>query len=99
VLSNWQTKLKENYKLKKISRMELLFHFLRWFLFFFLATLLTTLIGALTGLIAGWLLGKTFLAILATLGIEGFKMWQIGAFLGFVGSFFRTTNFTLQKKN
>lgn len=44
-------------------------------------------------MIAGWFFGETILGILAAIGIEGFKMWQIGAFLGFVGSFLRTLSF------
>ena len=53
--------------------------------------ILMTIAGALFGWIAGWFIGSTVLGILAQLGITGFSMWQIGAFLGFVGSFFGST--------
>ena len=59
---------------------------------FFLYAVLGTVIGALTGWVVGIFFAKPILAILSAVGIEGFKMWQIGAFLGFVGSFFRSTN-------
>lgn len=58
--------------------------------------LLLPLLGTLAGLIVGWIVGwffsQTMLGIFAALGITGFKMWQIGAFLGFVGGFFRATS-------
>ena len=50
-----------------------------------------TLIGALSGWVVGLFFGDTILGILACLGITGFKMWQIGAFLGFVGGFFKSS--------
>ena len=50
-----------------------------------------TLVGALFGLIIGWFAGDVMLAMFAKLGIVGFSMMQIGAFLGFVGSFFGST--------
>lgn len=50
--------------------------------------LLTVVFSGIFGWIVGWFFGETFLAILAQIGITGFSMWQIGAFLGFVGSFF-----------
>lgn len=49
-----------------------------------------TLMGAFTGWVVGLFFGKTILGILASIGITGFKMWQIGAFLGFVGAFFKS---------
>ena len=55
----------------------------------FLAVLLGTLVGALCGWVVGLFFGDTILGILASIGITGFKMWQIGAFLGFVGGFFK----------
>ena len=59
---------------------------------FFLYALCGTIIGAFTGWVVGLFFGKPILAILAAIGIEGFTMLQIGAFLGFVGSFFRSVN-------
>ncbi|MBO4285386.1 MAG: hypothetical protein J5895_04050 [Alphaproteobacteria bacterium] len=58
---------------------------------FFLSLLLSSIIGALCGLVVGLIFGPTILGIFAAIGITGFKMWQIGAFLGFVGGFFRTS--------
>lgn len=45
-------------------------------------------IGALFGWVIGCFFSATFLGLLSQIGITGFSMWQIGAFLGFVGSFF-----------
>lgn len=59
---------------------------------FFLYALLGTVMGAFTGWVVGLFFGKTILAILSAAGIAGFKMWQIGALLGFIGSFFRSVN-------
>ena len=60
--------------------------------------LLFKLVYVLMGVVFGWVIGlffgATILGIWADLGISGYAMWQIGAFLGFVGSFFgSTTNF------
>jgi len=59
------------------------------------------LIGVVFGWVTGWFFGGIILSILADIGITGYEMWQIGAFLGFVGSFFgSTTNFnnTIKQK-
>ena len=56
-----------------------------------LTKLMCTFVGALTGLVIGWFFGTTILGILAQIGITGYSMWQIGAFLGFIGSFFGHT--------
>lgn len=52
--------------------------------------------GALAGIVVGWLFGETITAIFAQLGVRA-EMWQLGAFLGFTGGFFRS--FTSQSKN
>jgi hypothetical protein len=65
-------------------------HLLKFWALFFFGVVVSSLFGAFTGWCVGLIFGKTILGILATLGIEGFKMWQIGVFLGFVGGFFRT---------
>ena len=46
-------------------------------------------IGALFGWVVGLFFGNTILGILAQIGISGISMWQFGAFLGFIASFFR----------
>ena len=56
----------------------------------FAAVLLGTVFGALGGWVVGLFFSETMLGIFAALGIKGFAMWQIGAFLGFVGAFFKT---------
>lgn len=56
----------------------------------FLAVIAATLVGALTGWIVGWFFGGTLLKFFAAFGLTGLKMWQIGATLGFVGSFFQS---------
>jgi hypothetical protein len=48
-----------------------------------------TLGGILVGWIVGWFFSETILGIFAALGIKGFAMWQIGAWIGFVSAFFR----------
>lgn len=57
--------------------------------------LLLKFVYVLMGVVFGWVIGlffgATILGILADLGISGYAMWQIGAFLGFVGSFFGST--------
>ena len=58
----------------------------------FLACILSTLLGALAGWVVGLFFEETILNFFAMLGISGLKMWQIGASLGFIGSFFNTTN-------
>lgn len=60
--------------------------------FLIMLPLLGTLAGLITGWIVGWFFPQTMLGLFAALGITGFKMWQIGAFLGFVGGFFKSTN-------
>lgn len=59
------------------------------------------LIGSLWGMAAGWVVGLVFgdlvLRFLAEIGIEGFAMWQVGACLGFLGSFFRAN--TISKED
>lgn len=52
-------------------------------------TLLMPVLGAVVGWSVGLLFGETILGIFAAMGITGFKMWQIGAFLGFVSGFFK----------
>ena len=59
--------------------------------FLFFAPVLGVLIGAFSGWVVGLFFSQTILSFLAVLGITGFKMWQIGAALGFIGSFFRST--------
>ncbi len=58
--------------------------------------LLATVFGALAGWVVGLFFADTILGIFAALGVKGFAMWQIGAFLGFVGGFFKST--TINKK-
>lgn len=57
----------------------------------FVLCLIGTIVGSLSGWAVGLLFGETILGIFAAFGLKGFSMWQIGAFLGFVGGFFRTS--------
>lgn len=58
----------------------------------FWACIFRALLGALTGWVVGLMFGDTILGFFAALGITGFKMWQIGLVLGFIGGFFTTIN-------
>lgn len=58
---------------------------------------LGTLFGAISGWVVGIFFGDTILDIVSQLGVKGVTMWQFGAFLGFTGAFFRTTNSTSSK--
>lgn len=59
----------------------------------FIAPVLGTLIGAFMGWVVGLFFGETILAFLAAVGVKtaGLAMWQVGAAMGFLGSFLRTT--------
>lgn len=59
-------------------------------LLFFLV-ILTTLMGAVAGWAVGLFFEQTILGTLARFGVnvEGLQMWQLGATLAFVGSFFK----------
>ena len=53
-----------------------------------------TLMGALSGWIVGWFFSDTiltFFSVLAGTNIAGLQMWEVGAALGFIGGFFKTT--------
>jgi hypothetical protein len=55
----------------------------------FLAVIFGAVGGAFCGWVVGWFFGDTILAIARQLGLHDITMWQFGAFLGFVGGFFR----------
>ena len=57
----------------------------------FFIILLTTLMGALVGWVVGLFFSETILGTLSRFGIDvvGLQMWQLGATLAFVGSFFK----------
>ena len=79
-----------NFKLLNTMK-ELMINLCRLAIMMFLGWLISTLFGAFAGWVVGLFFGKTILAFFAALGITGFKMWQIGAVLGFVGGFFRNS--------
>ncbi len=57
-----------------------------------LSVLVTTLGGLVIGWVVGWFFSETILSFLGQLGINHLEMWQIGASLGFIGGFFRSTH-------
>ena len=66
-----------------------------WELFFMivitpmLLCIVAVFFGAFLGWFIGLFFGETIIGIFAQIGIVGFSMWQIGAFLGFISCFFK----------
>ena len=60
---------------------------------FILAILFGTLGGAFVGWVVGWFFTETITAGFAAFGVDisRLDMWQVGAFLGFVGGFFKSS--------
>ena len=56
-----------------------------------LLIIINTLIGAISGWTIGLIFGTSIAKILSQIGITGYSMWTIGAFMGFVSSFFRSS--------
>lgn len=56
----------------------------------FIFSILGTLGGAITGWIVGLVFSDSILGVLTSLHIYNVTMWQLGAFLGFTGAFFRS---------
>lgn len=59
----------------------------------FFVVVLGTAMGAVAGFIVGLFFEETILGTLARFGVNtaGLAMWQLGATLAFVGSFFKAT--------
>jgi hypothetical protein len=59
----------------------------------FVAPLCGVLIGAFMGWVVGLFFGDTILSFLARVGVDtaGLAVWQVGAAMGFLGSFLRTS--------
>jgi hypothetical protein len=57
----------------------------------FFVPLIGSLMGYFTGFIVSLFLGDTIYPVMAALGIKGISLTSFGAFLGFVGGFFRTS--------
>ena len=66
----------------------------------FFIVVLGTLMGAVAGWIVGLFFGETILSTLSRFGVStlGLQMWQLGATLAFVGSFFKAYQHTGSKK-
>jgi hypothetical protein len=60
---------------------------------FFILCLMSTIFGAAIGWAVGLLFGDTILDFLSRIGmnVNGVEMYQVGAALGFIGSFFRSS--------
>lgn len=61
------------------------------FAFTFFAPVIGVLFGAFSGWVVGIFFHDTIIGFLTRAGFDvtGFALWQIGASLGFIGSFFR----------
>jgi CBS-domain-containing membrane protein len=57
-------------------------------MFFFI--IFGTLLGGVAGWTVGLIFGDTILAIASQFGLHGITMFQLGCFLGFIGSFLKT---------
>ncbi len=79
--------------------MKTLVEFMYYVFFIFVAMVALVLYGAFFGWFIGLIMGKPILAALAGFGISGITMWQIGALLGFVSSFFIRRGVINYKKN
>ncbi len=57
----------------------------------FCIVILGTLMGAVAGWIVGLFFSNTILSTLSRFGVDvmGLQMWQLGATLAFIGSFFK----------
>lgn len=56
----------------------------------FIIIILGPLVGGVAGWVVGLLFGEIILSIAGQLGIKGVTMFQLGAFLGFIGSFLKS---------
>lgn len=59
----------------------------------FLSPLIGVLFGAFSGFIVGLFFEQTIVGFMTRIGFDmaGFAVWQMGAALGFVGAFFRSS--------
>lgn len=68
-----------------------------------LLVMLLVILGTLFGGIAGWIVGlfftDTIMSTLDAFGVETFElsMWQLGATLGFISGFFKSSGMKVQK--
>lgn len=66
-------------------------------LFVLVLALVAPVLGVLFGAFAGWLVGlvfeQTIIGFLSRVGVntDGLTMWQVGAALGFIGGYLKTT--------
>lgn len=60
-------------------------------LMLFVLPIVNTLVGAFIGLVVGLFFENAIFSFLSALGVStmSLSMWQVGAALGFIGSFFR----------
>lgn len=66
-------------------------------LLLFIAILASTIIGAIVGAIVGFVFPQVIDTINHVIGLDA-SGWVIGATLGFVGSFFRTSSMSTSNK-
>jgi hypothetical protein len=56
-----------------------------------LLPMLMPIIGAFAGAVVGFFFDETSRSFLDALGMKDLEMWQLGAMLGFVGGFFKSS--------
>lgn len=58
---------------------------------FLIAPLIGIVVGAFAGMVVGWVFDDTMALLAKLIGAPGTPAWQLGAMLGFVAGFFRSS--------
>lgn len=55
------------------------------------ATTIGACLGAMSGYFVGWLFDETSVKVLTHAGLQSFEMWEVGATLGFLSGFIKSS--------